>query len=91
MEILQNERRFTRAIYINVLNCGEDAGFLCGKLVPTCGYEFRGVKGAISVREFAKNLEEIESKRPTSRFGFKKVLENQNTGQRDGYEKNFFD
>ena len=59
-------------------NCGEMLDSFAVNC-PTCGYEFRGVKGAISVREFAKKLEEIESKRPTNRFGFKKVLENQNT------------
>lgn len=74
-----SERKTVYEGYIHKCpNCGEVLDSFAVNC-PTCGYEFRGVKGAISVREFAKKLEEIESKRPTSRFGFKKVLENQNT------------
>lgn len=74
-----SERKTVYEGYIHKCpNCGEVLDSFAVNC-PACGYEFRGVKGAISVREFAKKLEEIESTRPTSRFRFKKVLENQNT------------
>ena len=74
-----SERKTVYEGYIHKCpNCGEVLDSFAVNC-PTCGYEFRGVKGAISVREFAKKLEEIENTRPTSRFGFKKIFENQNT------------
>lgn len=50
---------------------------------PTCGHEFRGAKNALSVREFAAKLEEIERTRPTKGFGLKKMLANQLANQKE--------